>query len=67
MASVLDAIMIMVSDRTFLRPIRSPSGPKTMPPSGRTRNAAANVANDESSCAVSLPDGKKTLPMVTAR
>ena len=37
------AIMIMVTARTFCRPIRSPSGPKTSPPSGRMRNAAVNA------------------------
>lgn len=67
MASVLDAIMIIVKDRTFLRPIRSPRGPKNMPPTGRTRKATANVAREESTWAVPLPDGKNTLPMVTAR
>jgi hypothetical protein len=65
-AKVPAAIMIMVRARTFWRPTRSPSGPKTMPPSGRTRKAAAKAPNVESSCAVGLPEGKKTLPSVTA-
>ncbi len=67
MAAVPIAMRIIVSASTFLRPILSPMGPKTMPPSGRTRNATAKVANEESNCAVSLPDGKKTRPMVPAR
>jgi len=67
MAQVPIAIMIIVRARTFLRPILSPIGPKTIPPIGRTRNDTAKVANDDSSCTVSLPDGKKTWPMVTAR
>jgi len=37
-----------------------------MPPSGRTRKATAKVAKDDSNCAVSLPEGKKTRPMVPA-
>ncbi len=66
MANVPAAIMIIVRARIFCRPTRSPSGPKTIPPSGRTRKAAANAPKVESSCAVGLPDGKKTLPSVTA-
>lgn len=67
MAKVPTAIRIMVSARTFLRPILSPIGPKTMPPRGRTRKATAKVANEERSWVVSFPDGKKTWPRVTAR
>lgn len=67
MAKVPTAIMIMVRARTFLRPIRSPMGPKNIPPSGRTRKATAKVANEESSWVVLFPDGKKTCPRVTAR
>ncbi len=66
MANVPAAIRIIVRASTFCRPTRSPSGPKTMPPSGRTRNAAAKAPKVESNCAVGLPDGKKTLPSVTA-
>ncbi|CAM5591819.1 hypothetical protein SALBM217S_04419 [Streptomyces griseoloalbus] len=66
MAKVPAAIMIIVRARTFCRPTRSPSGPKTMPPSGRTRKAAAKAPNVDSSWAVALPVGKKTLPRVTA-
>ncbi|MDQ0718047.1 hypothetical protein QFZ55_007499 [Streptomyces luteogriseus] len=67
MAKVPTAIMIMVRERMRLRPTLSPSGPKTMPPSGRTRKATANVAKEPSNWAVSLPEGKKTLPIVDAR
>lgn len=66
MAKVPAAIMIMVTARTFWRPTRSPSGPKTSPPSGRTRKAAAKAPNVDRSWAVGFPDGKKTLPRVTA-
>jgi hypothetical protein len=67
MAKVPTAIMIMVRARMALRPTLSPSGPKTMPPTGRTRKATAKVANEPSSWAVSFPEGKKTFPMVEAR
>src|SRR3546814_10643105 len=43
MQKVLIAMMMMVSDRTFCRPKRSPMTPKKMPPSGRTRNGTENV------------------------
>ncbi|CAM5584949.1 hypothetical protein SGLAM104S_06965 [Streptomyces glaucescens] len=66
-ANVPTAIMIMVMERMRLRPTRSPSGPKTIPPSGRTRKATAKVAKELRSWAVSLPEGKKTLPSVAAR
>lgn len=67
MANVPTAIMIMVSARIFLRPSRSPIGPKNIPPRGLTRKATAKVANEDRSWVVSLPDGKKTWPRVTAR
>lgn len=52
---------------TFWRPIRSPSGPKKKPPSGRMKNAAAKIANVFSSAAVSLPAGKNCAAMNVAR
>ena len=52
MAKVPIAIMIMVRARIVLRPILSPSGPRTMPPMGRTRKATAKVAKVLSSWAV---------------
>ncbi len=61
------AIMIMVVASTFCRPIRSPSGPKTSPPRGRTTKAAAKVANEEMTWAAGEAPGKNTLPMVAAR
>ncbi|CAM5636657.1 hypothetical protein SFUMM280S_11520 [Streptomyces fumanus] len=67
MAKVPAAIMIMVVASTFCRPMRSPSGPKTRPPSGRTTNAAAKVANEEMSWAPGEAPGKNTLPRVAAR
>jgi len=58
--------MIIVIASTRWRPMRSPSGPNTMPPIGRTRKAAANVPKVAISCADGLLDGKNTLPNVTA-
>jgi hypothetical protein len=66
MQKVPTAIMMMVVASTRLRPMRSPSGPKKKPPSGRTKNAAENVANAEVSCAGLLAVGKKTSPRGTA-
>ena len=48
---------------TRWRPIRSASGPKKKPPSGRMKKAAAKTANVLSSAAVSSPDGKKFFAM----
>lgn len=61
------AIIKMVIISTGLRPIRSPSGPKTNPPSGRTANAAANVPNVAiRPVPLPLPLGKNTSAMVPA-
>ncbi len=67
MAKVPTAIMIMVVASTFCRPIRSPSGPKTSPPRGRTTKAAAKVAKEEMTWAAGEAPGKNTLPIVAAR
>lgn len=66
-ANVLAAISIMVAASTLRRPIRSPSGPKNSPPSGRTTNAAAKVPNEAISCTPGEADSKNTSPMITAR
>jgi hypothetical protein len=58
--------MITVAS-TRWRPTLSPSGPKTSPPKGRTKKAAAKTANVLSSAAVGLPGGKKTTASVVAR
>ena len=42
-SSVAPDIIRIVIASTCLRPSRSPSGPQTSPPSGRTRNETANV------------------------
>ncbi len=46
MAKVDTPISIRLSTSSFLRPIRSPKWPKTMPPTGRAMKPTANVAND---------------------
>ena len=58
---------ITVSDSAARRPWRSPKAPSTSPPSGRMRNATPYTASEDSSDAVSLSVGKKTLPIVTAK
>lgn len=45
MAKVPIAIVRIVMASTRRRPIRSPSGPKTRPPSGRMTNATAKMVN----------------------
>jgi hypothetical protein len=55
--SVAPDISRIVIARTCLRPRRSPSGPQTRPPSGRTRNETANVIS-ASSVALSASPGK---------
>jgi hypothetical protein len=66
--SVVDTPMsTTVSDSAALRPWRSANAPSTRPPMGRTRKATPYTASDESSDAVSLSEGKKTLPIVTAK
>ena len=42
-SSVAAAMSTTVAERTRVRPIRSPSGPKTRPPRGRMTKAAANA------------------------
>jgi hypothetical protein len=66
--SVPMAIMIIVTASTFCRPIRSPSRPKTRPPSGRIRNAAVNAPKVPISFTlVATFAGKKTSAIVSAR
>jgi hypothetical protein len=43
--------------------MRSPSGPRIVPPSGRTRYATANSANVKATFAFSFPPGKKFIAM----
>ena len=61
------AIMMTVIERTLVRPIRSPSGPKNSPPSGRTRNDTAKPANTPTCASVGLSGGKKFSSIVVAR
>ncbi len=61
------AIMMTVIERTRVRPIRSPSGPKNSPPNGRTANDTAKPANVPTCASVGLSGGKKLASMVVAR
>lgn len=45
MANVATDINTMVAARIVFRPSRSPSGPQTSPPRGRTRKEIAKVAS----------------------
>jgi hypothetical protein len=67
MASVEPDTSRMTTASTPWRPIRSPSGPKTNAPRGRTKNAAAKIAKVFSRAAVSFPDGKKLAAIKVAR
>ena len=67
MATVAPDISRITTASTRCRPIRSPSGPNTNPPSGRMKKAAAKIANVLSSAAVSSPAGKKFAAMNVAR
>ena len=56
----------IVNASTFCRPMRSPIGPRMMPPNGRIRKPAANRPSEASVVACTSP-GKNALPMVMAR
>ena len=45
MSAVAAAIIAIVRNSTFCRPMRSPRGPSTKPPKGRTRNEMAKPSN----------------------
>ena len=67
MANVPSAISTIVVASTLLRPIRSASGPKNRPPTGRIRNATANRPNVAIVPTVSSRPEKKTLRMVGSK
>ena len=57
--------MIVVAS-TRRRPKRSPIGPSTSPPTGRSTNETANTSRVFSVAAASLPVGKKAFAMYVA-
>ena len=59
-------MVAMVTRKVYLRPIRSPTRPKTSAPSGRTPKPAPKVARLASRAARSLPGGKNRPPKNTA-
>ena len=61
------AIISIVMASTRLRPMRSASGPKNMPPKGRTRNATANSPKVAMVPTVSPRSLKKTSLMVGSK
>jgi hypothetical protein len=66
MANVASAVVIIVVANVALRPIRSPSIPKTRPPTGRITKVAASMANAASSDEVP-PAGKTPLKVGTRK
>jgi hypothetical protein len=50
-----------------LRPIRSPTWPNSIPPSGRARKPTANTAKAASVDEMESAAGKKFAPMATAK
>ena len=67
MSAVAVAIIAIVRNSTFCRPMRSPSGPSTNPPNGRTRKEIAKPSNVTSSPHGSGRSEVKTTANVTAR
>jgi len=57
---------MMLAIRLVRRPWRSPSQPKNIAPSGRTRNADPNTSSVLSRPIVGLSLGKKTVASVAA-
>ncbi|MNT69841.1 hypothetical protein D3C72_2081830 [compost metagenome] len=55
---------VMTSD--FLRPIRSPTWPKTMPPTGRAKKPTAKVPNAAMVLNRLLSEGKNSAPNTRA-
>jgi hypothetical protein len=60
-SAVAPPISSMVRASVRLRPMRSPTWPKTKPPIGRTTKPTANVANDSSVPTNELWSGKNAL------
>ena len=60
------AMISSVAIRVFLRPSRSPKYPKTAAPTGRDRNAVANVAIEATVATVGLRRGKNTVGNTSA-
>jgi hypothetical protein len=59
-------MMTMVIRKVYLRPTRSPSGPKTRAPSGRTRKPAAKARRAAKVLPVTLKGLKNCAPMNAA-
>ena len=59
MPKVATAIIMRVKARTSLRPRRSPSWPRTMPPRGLATKVTAKTAREKRFWAVSEAPGRK--------
>ncbi len=67
MISVPAIISRIDSVSAALRPARSAYAPSTIAPSGRMKNDTPNVPSVSSSDTVSLPAGKNSFEIVTAK
>ncbi|MCY1216923.1 hypothetical protein D9M72_288130 [compost metagenome] len=63
---VATPIIMSVVISAFLRPMRSPQWPNTMPPSGRAKKPTAKVPNDASVLRKGSPPGKNSGPNTSA-
>ena len=64
--AVATPISVTVTRKVYLRPSLSPRKPNKTAPSGRKPKPTAKPAHTSSSSSVSLPLGKKALPMSAA-
>jgi hypothetical protein len=60
-------MIVSVTMNAYLRPIRSPTRPKTMAPKGRTTNPVAKSAQVWISAHAGFPFGNMSCDMTTAR
>lgn len=67
MPAVEIPMIVKVTMKVFLRPVRSPSLPKMMAPKGLTNSPTEKVASVASRAAVGLSFGKKRVEMIVAR
>ncbi len=67
MISVAPPISAIDSVSSARRPMRSPTEPSTMLPTGRAKNPSANTPNVSSCCAAALFCGKNWWPMSVAK
>ncbi len=67
MAKVASPMIVIVTRKVRLRPVRSPNQPNTRAPSGRTAKPAAKVSSAKMKPWVSPAAAKKCLAMIAVR